>query len=91
MMFYTKVENDFRITIPEELRRSLEVGQELLVTIDKNGRLILIPESQIEAILQRTAGMWQGRKDIPADGVEYVNQLRQGDRLSDLGIEKNGH
>lgn len=90
-MIYTKVEDDFRITIPEELRRSLEVGQELLVTMDKNGRLILIPESQIDAILQQTAGMWKRRTDIPADGVDYVNQLRQGQRLVDLGIEKNGH
>jgi bifunctional DNA-binding transcriptional regulator/antitoxin component of YhaV-PrlF toxin-antitoxin module len=89
-MVYTKVEDDFRIVIPEEMRRTLEVGQELLVTMDKNGRLILIPESQIDAILQRTFGIWQGREDIPADGVEYVNQLRQGRRLSDLGITKNG-
>jgi bifunctional DNA-binding transcriptional regulator/antitoxin component of YhaV-PrlF toxin-antitoxin module len=89
-MLYTKIENDFRITIPEEMRRSLEVGQELLVTMDKNGRLILIPETKIKEILQQTAGMWQGRDDIPADGVEYVNQLRQGRRLNDLGIGKNG-
>lgn len=85
------LDTDFRITIPEPLRTRLEVGQELFVTIDQANRLVLIPISRVEAILERTAGLWQGRSDIPSDGVEYVNQLRQGRRLVELGVGANGN
>jgi len=85
-MLRTKVEPDFRITIPEALRSPLKVGDELLITTDQAGRIIITPEARVRAILQRTAGMWRGRQDVPADGVEYVNNLRQGRRLHDLGV-----
>lgn|GEM_PF-1546341 len=75
-MLLTRVESDFRITIPESLRLPLHVGDELLITTDHTGRIILIPKARIRAILQQTAGMWRGRQDLPADGVEYVNNLR---------------
>lgn len=29
-------------------------------------------------ILKRTAGMWAKRSDIPADGLEYERELRNG-------------
>lgn len=29
-------------------------------------------------ILKRTAGMWANRSDIPADGLEYERELRNG-------------
>jgi bifunctional DNA-binding transcriptional regulator/antitoxin component of YhaV-PrlF toxin-antitoxin module len=85
-MLKTKIESGFRITIPEPLRPPLEVGDELLITIDQAGRIIITPKARIRSILQRTAGMWQGRRDIPADGVEYVNHLRQARRLRELGV-----
>jgi bifunctional DNA-binding transcriptional regulator/antitoxin component of YhaV-PrlF toxin-antitoxin module len=90
MMLRAKIEPDFRITIPESLREPLRVGDELLVTTDQTGRIILTPKAHIRAILQRTAGMWSGRQDLPADGVEYVNEMRQGRRLHDLGIRPDG-
>jgi bifunctional DNA-binding transcriptional regulator/antitoxin component of YhaV-PrlF toxin-antitoxin module len=90
MMLKTKIEADFRITIPEPLRPSLEVGDELLITTDQAGRIILTPEARIRSILQRTAGMWRGRQDVPADGVEYVNHMRQGRRLRELGVLPDG-
>jgi bifunctional DNA-binding transcriptional regulator/antitoxin component of YhaV-PrlF toxin-antitoxin module len=89
-MLRTKIEPDFRITIPEPLRTPLQVGDELLITTDQAGRIIITPEARIRAILQRTAGMWRGRQDVPADGVEYVNNLRQGRRLRDLGVAPDG-
>ena len=79
-----KVDNDFRITIPPELRPSFEAGQELFVVLDKAGRLVLIPESRMMAILQKTAGIWTGRSDVPDEGTAYVDQLRQGNRLKRL-------
>ena len=89
-MLRTKVEPDFRITIPEPLRPPLQVGDELLVTTDQAGRIIITPEVHIRSILQRTAGMWRGRQDIPSDGVEYVNTLRQARRLRELGVLPDG-
>jgi bifunctional DNA-binding transcriptional regulator/antitoxin component of YhaV-PrlF toxin-antitoxin module len=89
-MLLTKIEPDFRITIPEPLRPLLKVGDELLITTDQAGRIIIIPKAHIRSILQRTAGMWRGRQDVPADGVEYVNNLRQARRLRELGVLPDG-
>ena len=84
-MLRTKVESDYRVRIPIELRESLQVGEELFVKVDHDGHILLIPKAHALEILERTAGMWQGRTDMPEDGVAYVNQLRQGHRLHDLG------
>ena len=89
-MLRTKVEPDFRITIPEPLRPALQVGDELLIATDQEGRIIITPQARIRSILQRTAGMWRGRQDIPADGVEYVNNLRQARRLRRLELLADG-
>lgn len=89
-----KVDNDFRITIPPELQPSFAAGQELFVVLDKAGRLVLIPESRVMAILQKTAGIWEDRDDLPHEGTVYVDQLRQGNRLSYLfeaGESNDGH
>jgi bifunctional DNA-binding transcriptional regulator/antitoxin component of YhaV-PrlF toxin-antitoxin module len=85
-MLRTRVDEDFRVTIPESLRPAIQVGDELFVSIDQNGRILLIPEKQVNAILEQTAGMWEDRKDIPRDSIDYVNQLRQGRRLQDFGV-----
>ncbi len=89
-MLRTKIDSDFRITIPEPLRPPLQVGDELLVTTDQAGRIIITPETRVRSILRRTAGMWRGRQDIPSDGVEYVNNLRQARRLRALGVVPDG-
>lgn len=36
--------------------------------------------------LQATFGMWAGREDIPADGVDYVDEIRRSTRWDDLGL-----
>lgn len=90
-MLRTKIESKYRVTIPKSLRPDLKVGDELIISTDKEGRIILTPQApHIISILQKTAGMWRGRQDVPADGVDYVNSLRQGRRLQDLGIQPDG-
>ena len=85
-----KVDKQFRITIPKEIHASVEIGQEYIITEDEDGRLILTPAAHVQTILARTAGLWQGRDDLPDTGIEYVDQMRSGNRLNALGIAKNG-
>lgn len=82
-MMRTKIEKDFRVTIPEPLRDSLKVGDELLINKDDTGRIVLIPEDRIIDILNRTAGLWKEHSG-PKSGVAYVNHLRRRKRLKDL-------
>lgn len=89
-MMVSRVDELFRIMLPPEARAGVQVGEEYLVLPGDDGRLLLLPVSQVEQILARTAGMWQGREDLPADGVAYVNQLREGKRLADLGVTADG-
>jgi hypothetical protein len=30
--------------------------------------------------------MWADRDDVPADGVAYMDEIRRGQRLNDLGL-----
>jgi hypothetical protein len=60
--------------MPKGLRRGLKVGDEMVVTVDRAGRIVLLSERRIRAALKRTAGLWQGRTDIPDDGVKYVHR-----------------
>lgn len=89
-MMVSKVDELFRILLPPEARAGVQVGEEYVVLPGDNGRLLLLPVSQMEQILTRTAGMWQGRDDLPDDGVAYVNQMRSGGRLADLGRVGHG-
>ncbi len=83
-----QIEEGFRVTVPTDMRSGFKVGDEVVITSDRAGRIILISEELVRATLARTAGMWQGRTDIPSDGVKYVNQLRRGRRLRRLGVMK---
>lgn len=89
-MMVSRVDELFRITIPQEARTTVRVGEEYVVLPGKDGRFLLLPVSEVNGILARTAGMWQERDDVPTDGVEYVNRLRTGSRLADLEITANG-
>ena len=81
-----QIEAGFRLTVPKELRGDLEVGDDIVLTVDRAGRVVLLAAKRVRATLQRTAGIWQDRKDIPNDGVKYVNRLRRGRRLRRLGV-----
>lgn len=83
-----QVEEGFRLTVPKKLRGSLKVGDEVVITADRAGRIILLSEKRIRATLERTAGIWQDRTDIPRDGVAYVNRIRRGRRLRRLRVTR---
>lgn len=82
-MLVTYIEQGYRIAVPEPLRQALHIGDELVVEMDEAGRMVLIPTRHILDILERTAGLWLSHGDAPADGVAYVNNLRQGRRLAE--------
>jgi bifunctional DNA-binding transcriptional regulator/antitoxin component of YhaV-PrlF toxin-antitoxin module len=85
-MVTIKVSSNYTVKIPNEFRRGLRAGQEVAVSVDAQGRLILTPIEQVRAILQETFGMWSDRTDIPADGVAYVDQIRPGRRLDNMEL-----
>lgn len=82
------VEEGFRLTVPKQLRSKLRVGDQMLVDVDRSGRIVLVSEARVRATLARTAGLWQGRTDLPRDGVKYVNRVRRGQRLQHLGVNR---
>ena len=85
-MVTIRVNSDYTVKIPSKFRAGLRAGQKVTVTLDKQGRLIITPMEHVRAILNETFGMWAGRSDIPEDGAEYVDQIRRGRRLDDLGL-----
>jgi bifunctional DNA-binding transcriptional regulator/antitoxin component of YhaV-PrlF toxin-antitoxin module len=85
-MVTVHVSSDYTVKIPSKFRSRLRAGQEVAVSLDAQGRLIITPIEQVRAVLHETFGMWADRSDIPADGVEYVDQIRRGRRLDDLGL-----
>jgi len=79
-MIRVAIEEGYRLTVPKALRRKLKIGDEMFVSVDRAGRIVLISEKRIRATLQQTAGMWRGREDIPSDGVKSVNKIRRSVR-----------
>jgi hypothetical protein len=92
----TKVESDYHVVIPEEVRSYITIGQRYIVTVSPTGSLLLTPAerrytaAEIADILNRTAGLWRDRVDIPEDGVDYVNELRQSRRFNDIMDIRDG-
>ncbi len=82
-MVVTRIDSDYTVHIPDALREEFQVGQEVAVSIDAQGRLIITPIEQIRARLQETFGMWSETPEAPRDGIEYMDSMRQGQRLSD--------
>ena len=85
-MIHVLVEEGFRLTVPKKLRGKIKVGDNMLVDVDRAGRIVLLSEKRVRAALSRTAGLWGERKDMPMDGVQYVNRLRRGQRQQRLGV-----
>ena len=83
-MTTVQIEENYRVPLPEFLRGTLQVGDQVAVTQDAEGRIVIMSASQIFDILQETFGMWADRSDMPKDGIAYVNQIRQGDRLDEV-------
>lgn len=83
-MITVTVSSHYTVKIPEHFRSKLRVGQQVAISVDPQGRLILTPIEQARAILDETFGMWAGRKDIPKSGIKYMDKIRRGHRLKDL-------
>ena len=84
-MDVTRISAEYMFRIPERFQRLLQAGQEVAVSADAQGRLIITPIEQIRALLMETFGMWADRTDMPTDGVEYMDEVRRGQRLDTLG------
>ncbi len=82
-MVTTKISPEFGLDIPGEFRSMLQPGQEVAVSADGAGRLIVTPTEQVRAQLMETFGMWADRTDVPTDGVAYMDEIRRGHRLDD--------
>lgn len=80
------IENDYQVRLPAEISELVPIGTRLQVTVDETGRIILSPEPDVKTILQECFGMWADRTDLPADSVDYVNDIRRGQRLDEFGI-----
>ncbi len=81
-----QIEEGFRVKMPKEVRGDLSVGDEVVITVDHAGRIIILSPQRIQEALRHTAGLWEGRTDIPGDGVRYVNKMRRGRRLRRLKV-----
>lgn len=82
-MVTIKIAPDYTMNIPAEFRQLLVAGQEVTVSADAQGRLILTPIEQIRARLLETFGMWADRTDMPTDGVAYMDEIRRAQRLNE--------
>ncbi len=57
----------------------------VLLPIAEYERLMaLTPVDKIRETLMESFGLWANRTDQPADSVEYVNEMRRGQRLDDV-------
>ena len=83
-MIVARITPEYTLIIPDEFRTLVEAGQEVAVSADAQGRLVVTPIEQIRARLQETFGIWAERDDLPADSIDYVNDIRHGQRLDNL-------
>jgi hypothetical protein len=83
-MIVTHINPDDTLPIPDSFRRLLAVGQEVAISADAQGRLIVAPVDRFRPVLMETFGMWANRTDQPADSLDYVETLRRGQRLDNL-------
>lgn len=88
-MITVKVAPDYTVNIPNQFRSLLPAGQEIAVSADAQGRLILTPIEQVRARLMETFGMWADRTDIPTDGIAYMDKVRPGRRLSEFEQDRH--
>lgn len=88
-MVVTRIDSDYTVHIPDALREDFEVGQEVAVSLDAQGRLIITPIEHIRARLQETFGMWANHPIVPPDGIEYMDGIRRGQRLSETRSQLN--
>ena len=87
-MVITHIDPKFMLNIPDEFRKNLSAGQEVAISMDEHGRLVVTPVEQVREALMESFGIWAERKDIPADGTKYVDAARKGKRLDKIRAYK---
>ncbi|MCC6298367.1 MAG: hypothetical protein IT314_03655 [Anaerolineales bacterium] len=85
-MVVTKITPKYTLNIPDEFRKDLPAGQEVAITIDKLGRMVVTPIEKIRETLAESFGMWADRTDISADSLRYVSEIRKGYRLDSKSV-----
>jgi bifunctional DNA-binding transcriptional regulator/antitoxin component of YhaV-PrlF toxin-antitoxin module len=80
-MVVGKIGPQYRLTIPNAFRERFSEGQEVAISTDAQGRLIVTPMDQVQQALMETFGMWSRRSDVP-NGIDYMNEVRRGRRLT---------
>lgn len=88
-MVVTKITPKYTLNIPDEFRAALPAGQEVAITIDKLGRLVVTPIEKIRETLAESFGMWADRTDISADSLRYVREIRKGYRLDSSSVNSD--
>lgn len=83
------IKNNYQVHLPAEIQRMVPVGARLQISVDEQGRIILAPEPDAATVLQESFGMWADRTDVPPDGIDYVDDIRRGQRLDqwDIGAD----
>lgn len=69
----TRISQNFSLDIPEIFRPKFSAGADVIMRLDTNGRVVIIPIEQIQQALRDTFAMWQDRDDLPADSVTEDN------------------
>ena len=85
-MMTVTITRDFTLPIPAPLRRLFPAGQEVAISTDTQGRLIITPIEQVRAVLMETFGMWADRADLPPDSLDIMDEMRRGLRLNEMGL-----
>lgn len=85
-MIVGKIGSDYTVNIPDPFREAFEAGQEVAISTDAQGRLVITPVEHIRARLLETFGMWANRTGALADGIAYMDEIRQGQRLNKTGL-----
>jgi len=85
-MVVTTISNEFTVRIPEPYRKLYGAGQDVAISADAEGRLVITPIEHVREVLRQTSGIWSDRTDLPRDSIEIIDELRKGTRLGDLGL-----
>jgi bifunctional DNA-binding transcriptional regulator/antitoxin component of YhaV-PrlF toxin-antitoxin module len=88
-MAVSKISDKFTLQIPKRFRSKISPGQEVVITLDEKGRILITPVEQIRSALVETFGMWEKHADLPQDSIRYVDEIRRGNRLSHFLAENN--
>jgi bifunctional DNA-binding transcriptional regulator/antitoxin component of YhaV-PrlF toxin-antitoxin module len=77
-MVVTRISSKYTLQIPDEFRKALPAGEEVVITVDKQARMVVTPVEKIREALAASFGMWADRTDLPDDALKYVREIRKG-------------